>query len=268
MLCAAGSLPGTDGFAQSSTPASPPTGASATVSRTAAATVTITQRRTPSDVVRAFYKAMREKRFREAFAMTMFNPAVEPLSAAEYEDLRLEFERIAGTVLEEVIIGGEQISGQTATVFGKFTQEEINEAPKPVMLMRAGDTWIIGDVENQAAIKKQGAEYFFKARIETHHAEVKAVLQRIAIAQLLYAQKNGGRFGDLPALVREGLAPADVQTPETTGYKFHVTASADGKTYAAGAVPVRHNRTGRLSFFMDANGMRFEDNGGKPLKKK
>jgi hypothetical protein len=263
ILVAAVSSIGVSSFAQNNATTKPKTNDPA-----ATATITIVKARTPTDVVREFYKAMREKRFREAFAMTIFHPAVEPLSAQDYEDLRPEFERIAGVVLDQLIISGEQISGETATVFGKFTEEDVNEAPKPVTLTRAGGMWIIGDAASRDEIKKQGKEYFFKARIETHHSEVKAVLQRIAVAQLVYAQKNNGRFGDLNALVREGLVPADVLTSETTGYDFRVTVGKDGKTYIAGAEPVRHNRTGRLSFFMDATGMRFEDNGGMPLKKK
>ena len=34
----------------------------------------------PSDVVREFYKAMREHRFREAFALTSYKSAVESLT--------------------------------------------------------------------------------------------------------------------------------------------------------------------------------------------
>jgi len=39
--------------------------------------------RSPSDTVREFYKAMHEKRFREAFAMSIYKPAVEPLKPQE-----------------------------------------------------------------------------------------------------------------------------------------------------------------------------------------
>jgi len=35
--------------------------------------------RTPSDVVREFYKAMHEHRFKEAWALTIYKPAVEGL---------------------------------------------------------------------------------------------------------------------------------------------------------------------------------------------
>ena len=54
-----------------------------------------TAQRTPSDVVREFYKAMREHRFKDAWAMTIYKPAVESLTAEEMEDLRSTFEEQA-----------------------------------------------------------------------------------------------------------------------------------------------------------------------------
>ncbi|MGH9902030.1 MAG: hypothetical protein ACRD68_09490, partial [Pyrinomonadaceae bacterium] len=215
-----------------------------------------TAARTPSDVVREFYRAMREKRFRDAFAMSIYRPAVEGLSAAEYDELRPDFERLAGVVLEKVVISGEQVSGDTATVFGKFTEEDAAEAPKPVTLMRSGNVWIIGDSASQEVVRKQGRDFFFNARVETHHGEVRALLQRIAVAQLAYSVKHGGLFGELSALVGEGLVPADELKPEATGYRFHVTLGKGGKDYSAGAEPLSYGRTGRLSFYMDPKGMK------------
>ncbi|MGI8996241.1 MAG: hypothetical protein ACR2GW_06175, partial [Pyrinomonadaceae bacterium] len=43
--------------------------------------------RTPSETVREFYKAMRERRFREAFALSIYKPAIEGLTAEEFEEL-------------------------------------------------------------------------------------------------------------------------------------------------------------------------------------
>ena len=51
--------------------------------------------RGPSDVVREFYKAMREHRFKDAWALTIYKSAVEGLSADEMEDLRPDFEQKA-----------------------------------------------------------------------------------------------------------------------------------------------------------------------------
>ncbi len=73
--------------------------------------------RTPSDVVREFYKAMHERRFKEAWALTIYKPAVDGLNAQEMEDLRPDFEEKAAAIPDQVEISGEQISGDIATVF-------------------------------------------------------------------------------------------------------------------------------------------------------
>src|SRR5882762_10609157 len=79
-------------------------------------------KRSPSDTVREFYKAMREKRFREAFDMTIYKPAIDPLKPQEFEDLRPDFEKMAAVVPESVDLGGEQVSGDIATVFVKIKE--------------------------------------------------------------------------------------------------------------------------------------------------
>ena len=65
--------------------------------------------RSPSDTVREFYKAMREKRFREAFDMSIYKPAIDPLKPQEFEDLRPDFDKMAATIPEQVSLGGEQV---------------------------------------------------------------------------------------------------------------------------------------------------------------
>src|SRR6184192_2016877 len=83
-----------------------------------------TVQRTPSDVVREFYKAMREHRFKDAWSMTIYKPAVEGLSADEMEDLRSDFEQKAAQVPAQIEITGEQIQGNIATVFVKVPVTE------------------------------------------------------------------------------------------------------------------------------------------------
>src|SRR6266496_4721964 len=80
--------------------------------------------RSPSDTVREFYKEMREKRFREAFALSIYKPAIEGLKPEEFEDLRPDFERLAAVLPEQVEINGEQISADAATVFVKVKGDE------------------------------------------------------------------------------------------------------------------------------------------------
>lgn len=221
--------------------------------------------RSPSDTVREFYKAMREKRFREAFAISIYRPAVEGLTPEEFEDLRPDFEQLATQVPIVVNITGEQTSGDTATVFIKVKDPENNEQLEPVSLLRVAGVWIVGDRDNQEVVKKAGKNFFFNARIDALHDQAQALLRRIALSQLAYNQNNG-RFGDLAALIKAGLVPKDLEATESTGYRFRVLLSPDGKSWTATAEPAQYGRTGRLSFQMDQSGLRSGDVGGKPLK--
>jgi len=221
--------------------------------------------RSPSDTVREFYKAMREKRFREAFDLTIYKPAIDPLKPKEFEDLRPDFERMAAVIPEQVNIGGEQVSRDIATVFVKVKEEDKPEQAEPITLILVDGAWIIGDKENQAIVKKAGKQFFFNARINTHHDEVQAMLTRVSLAQLLYSQQHGGLFADLATLISLGLLPKDLEGTESTGYRFHVNAPAGGKAWNAAAEPAQYGRTGRLSFYLDAGGVRSSDVGGKPL---
>ncbi len=223
--------------------------------------------RSPSDTVREFYKAMREKRFREAFAMSIYRIAVEDLTPAEFEDLRPDFERLATEIPAVVNITGEQASGDVATVFIKVKDAENKDQLEPVSLLRVAGAWVIGDRENQEVVKKAGKNFFFNARIDALHDQAQALLRRIALSQLAYHQNNNGRFGDLAALIQAGLIPKDLEGTESTGYRFRVTLSPDGKSWSATAEPAQYGRTGRLSFQMDQAGLRSGDVGGKPLSK-
>lgn len=221
--------------------------------------------RSPSDTVREFYKAMREKRFRDAFDMSIYKPAIEPLKPQEFEELRPDFEKMAAVIPEQVNLGGEQVSGDIATVFVKVKEGGAPEQAQPVMLILVDGVWIIGDKENQEVVKKAGKQFFFKARIDIHHDEVQVMLTRISLAQLLYSQQHNGLFADLATLISLGLLPKDLEGTESTGYRFHVNALSGGKSWNAGAEPAQYGRTGRLSFFLDAAGVRSSDTGGKPL---
>lgn len=241
-------------------------GAQSTATPPATQTAARAQAQTPSDAVREHYRAMRERRFRDAFALTVYGPAFEKLSEDEVADLRADFERVAALIPDPLMLTGEQISGDEATVFMKLGTDE---APKiePVSLLRERGGWVLGSRADQAAVKKSGKKFFFETRIEVHHGEVEAMLRRIQTVEAIHASQNGGLFGDLEALVRAGLVPADILSTDSTGYRFRVMTSDGGKTYSAWAEPARYGRTGRLSFYADQSSLRKEDKGGKPLKK-
>ncbi len=221
--------------------------------------------RSPTDTVREFYKAMREKRFREAFGLSIYKPAIEPLKPQEFEDLRPDFDKMAAAIPEQVNLTGEQVSGDLATVFVKVKDGDNREQAEPVSLIRDGGIWIIGDRKNQAIVKKAGKQFFFNARIDTHHDEVQAMLTRISLVELVYSQQHNGVFGNLATLITAGLLPKDLEGTESTGYRFHVNVASGGKTWSAAAEPAQYGRTGRLSFFLDPSGVRSNDRGGKPL---
>lgn len=223
------------------------------------------QQLSPSDTVRSFYKLMREKKFREAFALSIYRPAIDPLTPAEFDDLRIDFEKMAGAIPEQVNITGEQISGEIATVFVKVKDDANKDQAEPITLILTNGSWVVGDKENQQIVSKAGRNFFFNARIDTHHDEVQVMLTRISLAQLLYSQQHAGKFADLPTLVLGGLIPKDIEGTDSTGYRFRITASADGKSWNAAAEPAQYGRTGKLSFYMDAAGVRSGDVGGKPL---
>ncbi|MEK6280110.1 MAG: DUF4878 domain-containing protein [Acidobacteriota bacterium] len=225
--------------------------------------------RSPSDTVRQFYKGMREKKFREAFGVSIYKPAIESLKPQEFEDLRPDFEKMAVAVNERVLekleITGEQISGNDATVFVKFLDSDGKEKIEPASLIKVDGVWILGDRENQEIVKKAGKQFFFNARIDAHHSDVQDMLTRISLAQVVYSQQHNGQFADLPTLVIAGLVPKDIETTDSTGYRFRVNVVSGGKLWNAAAEPAQYGRTGKLSFYLDSSGVKSSDIGGKPL---
>ncbi len=222
------------------------------------------QVKTPAETVREFYRALGEKRFREALALSIYKPAIEGLSAAELEELRPDFEKM-GAGAEKVEVKGEQLSNETATVFVKMTDDAAEAPPAPVPLVKINGQWIVGEKSDYEVVKQSGRDFFFKTRIEVHEGEVKEMLQRIQLAQLAYSSQHNNTFADLPTLIAAALVPKDLEGTESTGYRFTIKLENGGKSYAVAAEPARYNRTGRLSFYMDSAGIKSADVGGKPL---
>jgi hypothetical protein len=225
--------------------------------------------RTPTETVRQFYQMMREKKFREAFGMSIYRPALEGLSAQEFADLQPDFVKMAIAVTEKIPekmdITGEQISGDSATVFVKVLDADGKEKIEPAALIKLDNVWIVGDKENLELVKREGKKFFFEARINAHHNDVQDLLTRISLAQVIYSQGHEGKFGNTAELIAGGLIPKDLEGTESTGYRFQVVRTADAKTWYATAEPAQYGRTGRLSFYLDAAGVRSGDAGGKPL---
>src|ERR1051325_3577352 len=104
--------------------------------------------RTPTETTRLFYQLMREKKFREAFGLSIYRSAIDSLSQQEFEDLRPDFEKMALAVSEKIPakidVTGEQISGDVATVFVKVVDADGKEQVEPAALIKLDNTWIIG----------------------------------------------------------------------------------------------------------------------------
>jgi hypothetical protein len=223
----------------------------------------------PTETTRQFYQLLREKKFREAFVLSIYRSAIESLSPQEFEELRPDFEKMALAVSEKIPakidISGEQISGDVATVFVKVLDADGKEKVQPATLIKVANNWIIGDKENLELVKKAGKQFFFEARINAHHSDVQDLMTRISLAQVLYSQNHNGQLGNTTELVAAGVVPKDIEGTESTGYRFQINRSPDAKSWYATAEPAQYGRTGRLSFYLDSTGVRSGDNGGKPL---
>lgn len=220
-----------------------------------------TQARTPTQTAIAFYQALKEKKYVEGFRMSVYRDAIQGLSPVEIEDLAGDFAQTFAEIPEKIETRGEQITGESATVFLKFDGVEMLQQ---VSLIRVGPEWLVGDKESLEVVKSQGRKFFFNARMTVNETETGEVLSRIVDSQSLYAQTFGGKRASLEELVKLGALPQDLQDGEANGYRVALTVSADLKPYSVTATPVRYNETGKLSFYADASGVRAQDAKGKP----
>lgn len=229
----------------------------------------------PTGTVQSFYKAMRERRFRDALMMTNLRPAVETLSQQELADLAPDFEPMASQVPEKIETSGEQVSGNSASVFVKANDPRTGELKlDELKLRRENNAWtvITGDPETETRAKTEGKDYFFKLRMETRHADIELTLQDIIKAQLAYSVQHNGDFTDLHSLAKERLIPNEVLDPKVMGYRFNIQLSTDRKKYTVNAEPVQYGKTGKLSFLLESNtnksagpSIRNADKNGSPL---
>lgn len=229
----------------------------------------------PADTVRAFYKLLREKKFREAIFLTNLRPAIEGLTDMELKDFALDFEAIAGQVPAEVEINGEIITGDLATVTANLPDPDGDKKEiQTIKLRRENDVWVIlsADDDAEKKIKQEGKNYFYALRIETHEEEARKMLDRVAKAELAHSLQNGGSYADMSTLIAAGLLPDDIKASDSTGYIYAVVVTPDNKHYSATATPANYGKSGRLSFLLqlDAKGLGHltsKDTSGKVLNK-
>jgi hypothetical protein len=215
---------------------------------------------TPSDTVVKFYRALKQKRYVEGFHHSIYRGAVEGLSSAELKDLEPDFKKTFSAIPDKIEPQGEEINGDTAVVKLKF---EGLANTQDVTLVRVGGEWLVGDPDALAVVRAQGHAFFFNSRILVNEAEIFEMLQRLVGAQTIYAQKYEGRFATLKELIRLDGVPKEIED-EDGGYKFVMTLAKDQKSFSATATPVAYGKSGRISFYVDANGIRGEDLKGGP----
>ena len=228
----------------------------------------------PADTVRAFYKHLREKKFREAMFLTNLRPAIESLTEAELNDFSVDFAALAGQVPADIEINGEIITGDQATVTANLPNEDGDKNEiQTIKLRKEADIWVIEMADEAAAkkIRSEGKNYFYNLRIETHEEEAKKMLERISKAELAYSLQNGGVYADVATLIGGGLLPDDIKTSESTGYNYALDRAADKKKYSANATPATYKKSGVRSFILmlDNKGISRvtgKDNGGKALR--
>jgi hypothetical protein len=227
---------------------------------------------TPAETVRAFYAKLRERKFREAIFLTNLRPAIEGLTDDELKEFAVDFEAIAKSVPAEVEINGEIVSGDLATVTAKLPDDDNKLALQQIRLRRTGEVWIIlsADDVTEKLIQKDGKNYFRNLKIETHQSEAKAMLDRIAKAEMVYSLQNNGEFAEFQKLILDGLLPSDVLTSESTGYNYQLSLSPDRKQYTVSATPAIYAKTGKLSYRLELNKdgkphVKSDDRAGKPL---
>lgn len=228
----------------------------------------------PADIVRIFYGHLREKRFREAIYLTNLRPAIEGLSDTELKDFQVDLENVAKHVPAEIEINGEIISNGQATVTAKLPGDDPEKVELQELRLRKEKTgWVIltADEVAEKRIKQEGKLYLRNLRIETHQGEAKAMLDRIAKAQMAFAAQSGGKYGDMRMLVDQRLLATDVLSSESTGYAYTVTVTQGGAKYWATATPAEYGKSGIMSFLVRLNEkgsplLTAKDSGGKPLE--
>ncbi|MBI3649816.1 MAG: hypothetical protein HY231_02070 [Acidobacteria bacterium] len=218
----------------------------------------------PAATVLKFYKALKEKRYIEGFRYSIYRAAIEGLSAAELSELEPDFARTFAEIPDQIETKGEQINRNSAVVFVKFAgQEQVQR----IELIRDGNDWLVGDEESLALVKQQGRAFFFNTRMQVNESETAKMLARIFTAEAIYAEKFEGRYLDLAELVKRQAVPEDMSDGEANGYKFVITVSDDKKNFILNATPVSYGKSGKLSFYLDPEGLRAEDKKGQPASR-
>lgn len=214
---------------------------------------------TPSETVVAFYKFLREQKYSEGFALSVYREAIEGLSDNDLSELLPEFHETFADIPEKVVIEGEQANGDDAIVLARFSDDDdIQE----IALIREGGKWIVGDRDALDQVRRETTAFFFNTRIRVNENETFKLLKQIMGSQSVYFQKNKAYATIDELQKKEGLAGGD---GGTYGYRIQVNLTPDRQGYTVIAYPVRYRRTGTVSFFSDGRTIHGADAKGLPV---
>ncbi|MCS6885361.1 MAG: hypothetical protein RMM17_05920 [Acidobacteriota bacterium] len=220
----------------------------------------------PSDTVREFYRLLREKQYREGFALSVYASAIEGLSEEELAELVPDFEQTFSEIPKEIKLYGEQTSGNVATVFMKSSDDPADMRVEEVTLLKVDGRWRVGDEQTYEMVKAAGNRFFFEAKMYVNEQNVERQVGKLIGAQKLYVDSRG-RYANIDELIEANFWFASQRSLEISGYKIGMELSEDKKSYWIHAEPLVYGRTGKHSFYADVNGIHRVDNGGKVFRK-
>ncbi len=214
----------------------------------------------PSETVVAFYGLMRQHKFKEAFAYSVYAEAIDGLTEEDLAELDPEFQRTAADIPAQIDVRGEQASGDVATVFAAFGGSDAQD----VTLVREGGRWLVGDRDALTQVRAEKSAFFFNARIRVDHNEVFDLMRRLTGTEDVRLQSKKA-YATLDELVAEEGFGEDLKDGVASGYRFTVNVTPDRQAFTVVAVPVRYGRTGKLSFFANSKSIHAADAGGNAV---
>lgn len=217
----------------------------------------------PIDTVKEFYRLLREKKYLEGFRLSVYREAIEPLSAQELKELEPDFETTFSRIPESVKAVGSQSTGASATVFIKSTDNPKDPTAEEIPLMQINDRWVVGDPETLELVKSLGTRFFPEIRIRAHEEAAQVYMERYIGAQKLYSDVNKGLYGSMDDLVTANFWPPSLKNGEIEGYKFTIELGKEKREFLVHGEPLVYNKSGRVSYYADLNGVYRIDNGGK-----
>jgi hypothetical protein len=221
------------------------------------------QKLSPSDTVLAFYNHLREQRYAEGFALSVYSDAVAGLTPEDISELTPDFQATVSNIPATIKIAGEKVTGDTATVQADFG----SGFPQPVELVKERGRWLVGDRDSLKLVQREKTAFFFNTRIEVNENTAYGVMKSILDAEDAYLQQTKA-VGTIEDLVKAKLLPETLRGGTVGGYRYTVQPGSGQPQYAVSAVPDRYGRTGKLSFYGDATGIRSADKNGSPADAK